>query len=89
MGFRVKGVTEASFTSDVVVACLFQHSWKGLAGLSPSAFSEGGRKLGEPQNRPQGAGLRGGQDLKRRFNWTPAGPTMIPMSGDHLRLWEL
>ena len=24
-------------------ACLFQHSWRGLAELSPSAFSEGGR----------------------------------------------
>ena len=41
MGFRVEGVTEASLTSDVFVACLFRHSWRGLAGLSPSAFSEG------------------------------------------------
>ena len=40
MGFRVEGVTEASLTSDVFVACLFQHPWKGLVGRSPSAFSE-------------------------------------------------
>ena len=32
-GVRVEGVTEASLTSDVLVACLFQHSCKGLAGL--------------------------------------------------------
>ena len=49
MGFRVEGVTQASLTSDVFVACLFQHSWRGLAGRSPSAFSEGVRKLREPQ----------------------------------------
>ena len=42
--FRVEGVMEASLASDVFVACLFQHSWRGLAGLSPSAFSEGVRK---------------------------------------------
>ena len=40
MGFRVEGVTEASLTSDVFVACLFQHSCRGLAGLSPSAFPQ-------------------------------------------------
>ena len=47
----VEGVTEASFTSDMFVACL------GLAGLCPSALSEEVRKLREPQlyNRP---GLR-------------------------------
>ena len=51
---------EASLTSDVFVACLFQHSCRGLTGLSPSASSQGVRKLREPQpqNRPQGAGLR-------------------------------
>ena len=43
-GARVEGVTEASLTSHVSVACLFQHSWRGLAGLSPSAFSDGVRK---------------------------------------------
>ena len=40
--FRVEGITEASLTSDVFVACLFQHSCKGLAGNS-----EGVRKLRE------------------------------------------
>ena len=55
MGFRVEGVTEASLTSDVSVACLFQHSRRGLAGLSPSAFSEGVCKLWEPLSRPQGS----------------------------------
>ena len=39
VGFRVEGVTEASLTSDVFVACLF----------SPSASSEAVRKLREPQ----------------------------------------
>ena len=60
MGCRVEGVTEASLTSGVFVACLCQHSGRGLAGLSPSASSEGVRKLREPQpyNRPEGAGLR-------------------------------
>ena len=38
---------ETSLTSDVFVACLFQHSWRGLAGLSPSAHSEGVRKFSE------------------------------------------
>ena len=52
MGFRVEGVTEASLSSDVFVACLFQHSWRGLAGLSPSAFSEGVRF--ESRNRKTG-----------------------------------
>ena len=33
------------------VACLFQNSWRGLAGLSPSAFSEGVRKLTASTNR--------------------------------------
>ena len=32
MGFRVVGVMEASLTSDVFVACLFQHSWRGSGG---------------------------------------------------------
>ena len=49
VGFRVEGVTEANLTSDVSVACLFQHSCRGLAGLSPSASSERVRKLREPQ----------------------------------------
>ena len=40
VGFRVEGVTEASLTSDVFVACLFQHSCRWLAGLSPGT-SEG------------------------------------------------
>ena len=43
VGFRVEGVTEASLTSDVFVACLFQHSCRGLAGLSPSASSQASR----------------------------------------------
>ena len=55
MGFRVEGVTEASLTSDLFVACLFQLSWRGLAGLSPLAFSEGVRKL-----RGQVGGVEGG-----------------------------
>ena len=64
MGFRVEGVTEASLASDKFVACLFQHSWRGLAVLSPSAYSEGVRKLREPYSRPdcvsgQGKGRRG------------------------------
>ena len=60
MGFRVEGVTEASLTSDVFVACLFQDSWRVLAGLVPSALSEAVCKLREAQkkNQPQGAGLR-------------------------------
>ena len=49
MGFRVEGVTEAKLTSAVFVACPFQHSWRRLAGLRPSAFSEGARNLGKPQ----------------------------------------
>ena len=49
VGFRVEEVTEASLASDVFVACVFQHSGRGLAGLSPSASSEGVRKLREPQ----------------------------------------
>ena len=53
MGFRVEGVTEASLTSDVFVACLFQHSRRGLAGLSPSAGGEGGE------------GGRGGGNLRQ------------------------
>ena len=55
-GVRVEGVAQ----SDVFVACLFQYSCRGLAGLSPATSSEGVRKLREPQpsNRPQGAGLR-------------------------------
>ena len=39
MGFRVEEVTEAHLPSDVFVACLFQHLWRGLAELSPSALS--------------------------------------------------
>ena len=54
MALRVEGVTEASLTSDVFVACLFQHSWRGLAGLSPS--SEGVRKFSEPWKREEGGG---------------------------------
>ena len=42
---RVEGVAEASLASDVFVACLFQHAWRGLAGLSPSAIREGVRKF--------------------------------------------
>ena len=42
VGFTVEGVTD---TSDVFVACLFQHSCRGLAGLFESASSEGVRKL--------------------------------------------
>ena len=52
--FRVEGVTEASLTSDVFVACLSPHSCRGLAGLSPSASSEGVRKLSEPASRRVG-----------------------------------
>ena len=33
MEFRVEGGTEASLTSDVFVACLFQHSWRKFASL--------------------------------------------------------
>ena len=43
--FRVERVTDASLTSDM----FFQHSWRGLDGLSPSAFSEGSQAL---QNLP-------------------------------------
>ena len=49
VGFGVEGVTEASLTSDAFVTCLFQHSCRRLAGLSPSASCEGVRKLREPQ----------------------------------------
>ena len=52
MGFGVEGVTEASLASDVFVACLFQQSWRGFAGLNPLAFNEvneGVRKLREPR----------------------------------------
>ena len=40
---------------------MLQHSWRGLAGLSPSAFCEGVRKL-QPQEpcRGRGGGGRGG-----------------------------
>ena len=38
----------------MVVACLFQHSCRGLAGLRPSAFSEVEQKGGP-------GGWRGGQ----------------------------
>ena len=58
---RVEGVTEASLTSDVIVACLFLHSWRGLAGLTPSAFSEGARKFGGAAEPPHEAGLRSRQ----------------------------
>ena len=47
--YRVEGATEASLSSDVFVARLFQHSGRGLVGLSPSASSAGVRKLREPQ----------------------------------------
>ena len=40
VGSRVAGVSEASLASDVFVASLFQHSCRGLAGLSPSASRE-------------------------------------------------
>ena len=59
-GVRVEGVTgQAS-----LVACLFQHSCR-LAGLGPSAFSEGGRKFREPhgggrEGRGGGGGGEGG-----------------------------
>ena len=36
VGFGVEGATEASLTSDVFVACLFEHLGNGLAGLNPS-----------------------------------------------------
>ena len=72
MGFRVEGVKEASLTSDVFVACLLQHSCRRLAGLSPSACSEGVRKLRKPPNvepasrsRAAFQGGRGGQGGRR------------------------
>ena len=70
MGFKVEGVTEASLTADVFVACLFQHSCRGLAGHSPSALSEGVRKLREPQrqNRQKGQGRGRGR----------VGPEVLP-----------
>ena len=66
-------MTEASLTSDAFVAGLFQHSWRGLAGLSPLTFSEGVRKLREfmrlefhvewsGQTRPPTMGGGGGGD---------------------------
>ena len=64
MGFRVEGVTEASLTSDVCVACLFQHSWRVLAGLSPLAFSEGVRKLQDRNQGRGGGGERGRREVK-------------------------
>ena len=48
MGFRVEGVRRQA---SLQVACLFQNSWRGLAGLSPSAFSEGDRQLTATTNR--------------------------------------
>ena len=41
VGFRVEGVTEASLTSDVFVACLFQHSWRGLGEKRGGRGGEG------------------------------------------------
>ena len=41
-GVYGQGSNKASLTSDVFVACLVQPSWRGLAGLSPSASSGGG-----------------------------------------------
>ena len=61
MGLRVEGVTEASLTSGVFVACLFQHSCRGLAGLRPSAFSEGDRKLRVARGKGGGGGGGGGR----------------------------
>ena len=55
-GFRVEGVTEASLTSDCLhVAAL------GLAGLSPSALSEGVRKLRAWRGAEVGQGGGGGE----------------------------
>ena len=43
MGFRVEGVTEASLTSDMFVACLFQHSCRGGGGGGGGGRGMGGR----------------------------------------------
>ena len=65
MGFRVEEVTEASLTSDVFVVCLFQHSCRGLAGLSPSAFSEGWSGWTRPTMGEGGWGSPGRGGLQR------------------------
>ena len=76
-GVYGRGSNEASLTSDVFVACLFQPSWRGLAGLSPSASSGGGggaikRSFGRKM-------LAAGARLEFHVGWS--GWTRLPATG--------
>ena len=82
VGLRVEGLTEASLTSDVFAACLFQHSWRGLAGLSPSAFSEGARKLPKMLASAYCESLEPGAGLESHAGWSGwTGPPTIGQGG--------